>query len=139
MSDTPVIDRVRLRALAEQATPGPWTAKSMNLGQGSFRGVGPELINRAAADRDAAYIAACDPPSILLLLDAADERDRLAARVQELERELKGEHALWLNERAISAGRLKALLIKADEARSEWIRAENAEAQLAAALKGSNP
>jgi hypothetical protein len=47
----------RLRELLAKATPGPWKAESKNLGHAEYRAVGPAVINRAAADRDAELIA----------------------------------------------------------------------------------
>ncbi len=96
MSDTPSLDRVRLRALAEQCeAKGAWYADNS-----SASGVEVELWSEGPGSNDDYYIAdihgrgnsafltACDPTAILSLLDAADERDRLAARVQELEQAL---------------------------------------------------
>ncbi len=63
-----------LRALAQQATPGPWHA------EGGSVAVEDEYVVEVVADihtdrrwpteEDAAFIAACDPQTILALLDA---------------------------------------------------------------------
>ena len=77
-----------LRRLAEAATPGPWEWDDDHARPGlrhgrSFGGVlfrcgalyGPDA-------GDAAYIAAANPAAVLGLLDALDERDALAAKVE---------------------------------------------------------
>jgi hypothetical protein len=72
----------RLRELLAKATPGPWKAESKNLGHAEYRAVGPAVINRAAADRDAELIA--------LLRNLAPA---LRAEVARLQEELNG--AWW--------------------------------------------
>ena len=71
-------DRIRashdvLTALAEAATPGPWEARP-------YRGGGARIIHRVPgqpficvvncvySDEDAAFIAACDPKTVLALI-----------------------------------------------------------------------
>lgn len=65
---TPADERARRRALAEKATPGPWTAKDHAVCVGG-RWTG--LFKHP----DAAYIAALSPDVVLALLDAADRAE----------------------------------------------------------------
>jgi len=83
-------DRARLRALAQKATPGPWTWEE---GLASEIGLPPESYDAnilsptervATSDGpkwkpNAAFIAACDPATVLALLDIADAAE--AARI----------------------------------------------------------
>jgi hypothetical protein len=71
-----------LRRLAEQATPGPWTARGeaprdvLTVWEEGERG---RLIVCEHAGPDAEFIAACDPQTIIALLD---ERDRLKGAIE---------------------------------------------------------
>lgn len=83
--------RARLRALAEKATPGPWTAYCRDVGwrkgtpwspdrflQWDLEGP-PQPDGRGQFyEPDARYIAAASPDAILAILD---ELDRLEAEV----------------------------------------------------------
>ena len=82
-----------LRRLAEAATPGPWEAFGAVDGRRGERWLGVTTDMRAiesarAGDvfaaqnctrQDALFIAAANPATVLALLDAAAERDALAA------------------------------------------------------------
>ena len=86
-------DLAELRRLAEAATPGPWEAFGAVDGRRGERWLGVTTDMRAiesarAGDvfaaqnctrQDALFIAAANPAVMLALLDAAAERDRLAA------------------------------------------------------------
>jgi hypothetical protein len=91
----------KLRELAEKATPGPWqrsgvrqtiTENCIMVGPDSFLiiavPVGKNPKEHAGAFCDAGYIAACDPQTILSLLDRLSGESALKARVEELEREM---------------------------------------------------
>lgn len=73
-----------LRALAEAATPGPWTAliESYEAPGAMFVTHQPEdaqtPIVLGVAYSDAAYIAAADPTTVLALLDVLDAARRLS-------------------------------------------------------------
>lgn len=84
-----------LRRLAEAATPGPWEAFGAVDGRRGERWLGVTTDMRAtesarAGDvfaaqdctrQDALFIAAANPAVVLALLDAAAERDALAAKL----------------------------------------------------------
>ena len=86
-------DVAELRRLAEAATPGPWEAFGAVDGRRGERWLGVTTDMRAiesarAGDvfaaqnctrQDALFIAAANPAVVLALLDAAAERDELAA------------------------------------------------------------
>ena len=86
-------DVAELRRLAEAATPGPWEAFGAVDGRRGERWLGVTTDMRAtesarAGDvfaaqdctrQDALFIAAANPAAVLALLDAAAERDELAA------------------------------------------------------------
>ena len=81
-----------LRRLAEAATPGPWVSGDPRFGLGnaqcivsiSDRAMGRDIQGPTLrpAQFDVEYIAAANPAVVLALLDAADERDALAAKVE---------------------------------------------------------
>lgn len=89
-------DVAELRRLAESATPGPWEAFGAVDGCRCERWLGVTTDMRAteaarAGDvfaaqnctrQDALFIAAANPAVVLALLDAAAERDALAAKVE---------------------------------------------------------
>ena len=89
-------DLAELRRLAEAATPGPWEAFGAVDGRRGERWLGVTTDMRAiesarAGDvfaaqnctrQDALFIAAANPATVLALLDAAAERDRLAGAVE---------------------------------------------------------
>jgi len=89
-------DLAELRRLAEAATPGPWEAFGAVDGRRGERWLGVTTDMRAtesarAGDvfaaqdctrQDALFIAAANPAVVLALLDAAAERDALAAKVE---------------------------------------------------------
>lgn len=101
---SPTPDLAELRRLAEAATPGPWEADGLEVCQHwslpePWRAVvnaeitcGPYCYGGSARpierDEDAAFIAAANPSVVLALLDAAAERDALAAKVERLTGEL---------------------------------------------------
>ena len=80
-----------LRRLAEAATPGPWRTEYL-MGAGNDlltaiiagRATPDDLrvIGSTLAERDGKFIAAANPAVMLALLDAAAERDALAAKVE---------------------------------------------------------
>ena len=90
-------DLAELRRLAEAATPGPWEAFGAVDGRRGERWLGVTTDMRAiesarAGDvfaaqnctrQDALFIAAANPATVLALLDAAAERDRLAGLLDE--------------------------------------------------------
>ena len=87
-----MIDRARLRALAEAATPGPWEAEirdgclfitAIDGNTSVAEVLGPPTHQVVAAD--ATYIAAASPDTVLALLDALDEarRERDEARADQ--------------------------------------------------------
>ncbi len=67
-----------LRALAQQATPGPWEPREVqpwhatDVLQALRARDGGQLVICEHAGTDAAFIAACDPQTILALLDAVE-------------------------------------------------------------------
>lgn len=85
-----MINQTKLRALAEKATPGPWSVSGMRMNLARLRGgeahsVGPdgdavalvfyEAKHHAQHWADARFIAAVNPAAVLALLN---ERDALA-------------------------------------------------------------
>lgn len=100
-----MIDRARLRALAEAATPGPWEAEirdgclfitAIDGNTSVAEVLGPPTHQVVAAD--ATYIAAASPDTVLALLDALDaldaaerERDGANERASQWVR-IAGEH-----------------------------------------------
>ena len=88
-------DLAELRRLAEAATPGPWESDGLEVCQhwslpepwhavvNAEISCGPYCyggsVRPIERDADAAYIAALSPAVVLALLDAAAERDELAA------------------------------------------------------------
>ena len=98
-------DVAELRRLAEAATPGPWEAFGAVDGRRGERWLGVTTDMRAtesarAGDvfsaqdctrQDALFIAAANPAAVLALLDAAAERDALAAKVERV-RALPAKH-----------------------------------------------
>jgi hypothetical protein len=82
------VDRARLRALAEKATPGPWGLVEGSRGGWVAGDNGALLIDVAGSTNyraDLEYLESVSPGVVLHLLDAADERDRLQERVERLE------------------------------------------------------
>ncbi|MCI2958226.1 ead/Ea22-like family protein [Agromyces atrinae] len=80
------IDYAALRALAENATPGPWFAEGLDDEpaiahdfdtEGHGPGHGSFIFPDKAADAE--FIAAMDPPTVIALLD---ELERLRAEVE---------------------------------------------------------
>ena len=83
------VDLERLRALAEKATPGPWEVQSPKVRTSAFVGAprfgyvcnapvpasdwNMEFNATSQARRNVAFIAACDPQTILALLDRVAE------------------------------------------------------------------
>lgn len=101
MTDTLSPERVaEIRALAEKATPGPWIRAGVRhkIGQESCFAVGPDVNPiaflpigsqqrdrfHAEAFKDAAYIAALDPQTVLALLAS---HEALRAEVERLREE----------------------------------------------------
>ena len=72
-------DVTELRRLAEAATPGPWATAAFQLVIDVARRID---VGMCGHRDDAAYIAAANPAVVLALLDAAAERDALAAKVE---------------------------------------------------------
>ena len=68
-----------LRRLAEAATPGPWATAAFQLVIDVARRID---VGMCGHRDDAAFIAAANPATVLALLDAAAERDALAAAVE---------------------------------------------------------
>lgn len=94
-------DRAALRATAEAATPGPWTAdpglwsppdwpehwgyRKVDAGVrriASTDGAREDTASDRAHVADAAYIAAADPATVLALLDALDAAEAEVARLR---------------------------------------------------------
>ena len=82
------IDTAQLRALAEKATPGPWT---IELGEDGdefscyiFGQIpsGSTIVAFVEHEDEAKYIAAADPATILSLLDLADRHAALVSAVK---------------------------------------------------------
>ncbi len=127
------IDTAKLRQLASAATPGPWTAAVWIETDGNeWRATGPGHDDEShdngsepgcpdeqAAQRDAAFIAAANPTTVLALLD----------RIAELERACDA-HAEVANE---SGDRASALRAKVSDMRSERLRVEDQLAAMTAA------
>lgn len=72
-------DVAELRRLAEAATPGPWSTAAFQLVIDVARRID---VGMCGHRDDAAFIAAANPATVLALLDAAAERDALAAAVE---------------------------------------------------------
>lgn len=71
-------DLAALRALAERATPGPWT-RFERTGTVVYAEVSPGAIGMLARTGDwpdAEYIAAAHPQAVIALLDRIDELER---------------------------------------------------------------
>lgn len=97
MAGHEVLDEARLRELAEAATPGPWETyenAAGNIGIGEVEGRKVAMFQTSTADRkgwayrhhlrNAAFIAAANPATILALLDALSaERERGEYRIAE--------------------------------------------------------
>ena len=94
-------DVAELRRLAEAATPGPWyldgpwwygdddsaycISTAEDVGRIAVTIAPPRYIfggEREVRDANARFIAAANPATVLALLDAAAERDALAAKVE---------------------------------------------------------
>ena len=94
-------DVAELRRLAEAATPGPWyldgpwwygdddsaycISTAEDAGRIAVTIAPPRYIfggEREVRDANARFIAAANPATVLALLDAAAERDALAAKVE---------------------------------------------------------
>lgn len=83
MTPTPEA-RTALRALAEQATKGPWEASNMEAREDGSPGCawGVTAGDRGIIEHDfvaphnAVFIAAANPAVVLALLDALEARDR---------------------------------------------------------------
>ena len=103
-------DVTELRRLAEAATPGPWDldgpwwygdddsayciSTAEDAGRIAVTIAPPRYIfggEREVRDANARFIAAANPAAVLALLDAAAERDALAAKVERV-RALPAEH-----------------------------------------------
>lgn len=91
----PIFDADELRALATNATPGPWNREMIELGNcGPMTiGVGSKgppicimngIVESPRGNRDASYVASVSPEVLLALLD---ERATLLARVEAAEAE----------------------------------------------------
>lgn len=85
------VDVAALRALAEAATPGPWTTEDSRNAAGlarvwQLRGVGIAECRVRGADNhhDAAFIAAANPTAVLALLDEIETLRAKVARVEAL-------------------------------------------------------
>lgn len=74
---------VELRDLAEHATPGPWRLLEDDgeLGVASKTGPGwvEWIVREPGQERDAAYLAAVSPDTVLRLLDVFDRATELIA------------------------------------------------------------
>ena len=91
MTDLTPETLAELRRLAESATPGPWASGDPSFGEGnaqcivsiSERAMGRDIQgpNLHPALFDVEFIAAANPAVMLTLLDAVDERDALAAKL----------------------------------------------------------
>ena len=68
-----------LRSLAAAATPGPWTAGPFGVSSASQPFV-------PATQDDARYMAACDPQTILALLDEIERLRAAQAHIAEAAR-----------------------------------------------------
>lgn len=85
----------RLRAFAEAASLGPWTAYA----DGCVRTQTREIVyddscrDHENADADMAYLEAFDPPSVLALLDRLERAEAIAAS-WEVEASHPGGHPL---------------------------------------------
>lgn len=79
------MDRDRIRALAEKATPGPWHCDPIHLHGYTEAWLTDGVVDLARltnnASANAAYIAACSPDVILALLD---ERDALVEALEHI-------------------------------------------------------
>ena len=94
-------DVAELRRLAEAATPGPWDCyrphpayRAYSVDQVMPEGHLGETVavtEDTNADANGLYIAAANPAAVLALLDAAAERDALAAKVERV-RALPAKH-----------------------------------------------
>lgn len=93
----------RLRELAEAATPGPWirsesrpwvvTAEARNGFDLAYCGPKPPDPGPLRAKHDAAFIAACDPQTVLALLDLLAGQ---AEQIEQLTRDLdEALGAMW--------------------------------------------
>lgn len=92
MTDLKPEDLVKLREIAEKATPGPWSHDKADDPSASFEVFGhdgSDFENFVADCRtgrdDAEFIATFDPPTVLSLLA---DRARMEKALREAEREL---------------------------------------------------
>jgi hypothetical protein len=137
--------RAELRALAEKATPGPWqrsgvrqnvTENCIMVGPDNFLIVaiphGAHPNDHAGAFNDAGFIAACDPQTILALLDAPapDEAAIRVAQVAALRRGLSlaggwREAIVELEDFCSEPVRLKNMIAAANQL-DDWVEATRA-------------
>lgn len=124
-------DHATLRTLAKAATPGPWVERGRDIDHDRFvaegrnpadsAGLGcevdgpPEAWHRGQFERhaDAAYIAACDPQTILALLD---ELETLRAALGDIATMLPGSVPLPMTEEQYLRAMLHEVVRKATAA-----------------------
>jgi hypothetical protein len=79
------IDLDGLAALAQAATPGPWVVSLDGVYEADMSARITRVSgNPEVAHADAAFIAACDPDTILALVERAKDADRQRAAIAAL-------------------------------------------------------
>ncbi|MGU4290173.1 ead/Ea22-like family protein [Escherichia coli] len=76
------IDKRALREAAEKATPGPWRRASTQFNgitHGKFSFTKEDIIASAPEKRDAIFIAAANPATVLALLDELEAAEKRIA------------------------------------------------------------
>ncbi len=77
-----VTDRERLRELAEAATSGPWTEDGLEVFTGHPGSPLQLKVAEGYSKKEAAFIAAANPSTILALIAKAEAAERLAEELE---------------------------------------------------------
>lgn len=93
------IDKQALREAAKKATPGDWRRASTRFNGITSQAVYPlcgkeEILANTAEKRDAEFIAAANPTTVLALLDELEDKDQ---RFAELELRLSQQQSIAAN------------------------------------------
>lgn len=129
-------DLTALRALAEKATPGPWTVRGHEVISEANLGTvqAPWIADVDGPFEDAQFIAAANPSVVLSLLDRLERAEAKAKREAEANRMRKPSARAWnsIVERAerAEADAQEWQRVAAEQTRLERDRAERAEAAI---------
>ena len=138
------LDLDRLEAVAKAATPGPWSVWRHDDARLRFVSDGKENLADEVEPKDAAHIAAFDPPTVLALIAAARDNEEHRARSMLLD-EAQADNARLVRMLAKRVAALAVVKAERDELRPELDQldgvhlpaqlAERAYADLVAAAK----